>query len=392
MHQPAAKLPAHTEARRLAALRAYDVLDTPVEAVFDDITRLASSICGTPMSLISLVETDRQWFKSEFGLGVRETPIDASICAHALLEHDFLEVHDTTSDPRFAGNPLVTGALGLRYYAGALLRTPDGLPLGTVCVLDTAPRTLTPGQIDALRALARQVMAQFELRRMVSEAHALDQHRARVLATAGHDLKGPLRSALYALQKARGLSGDAQAERLRNAEQDLAFIHQKFGELIAAATGKGGIAAPALEETDIAPVLGSVHDAWARAAQRKGIVVHVEATACRARTNAGLLETLLGNLVSNAIKYTPAGGRVTLSCGPGADGGAEVVVTDTGIGMDAARVEGYFQAFRQEDASAEGLGIGLWIVRRTAEVLDARVDVQSALGDGARIAIHLPAV
>lgn len=392
MHQAATRLPAHAEARRLSALHAYDILDTPVEAVFDDITRLASAICATPMSIISLVDADRQWFKSELGLGMRETPMDASICAHAILEHDFLEVPDTTVDPRFAGNPLVTGAPGLRFYAGALLKTPDGLPLGTVCVLDTVPRTLTPAQVETLHALARQVMAQFELRRMVIEAHALNQQRARVLATAGHDLKGPLRAALYALQKARGLSGEAQAERLQNAEQDLSYINQKFGELIAAATGKRGAAPPELRETDLGPVLEDVQRAWARAAQRKGIELVVDATPCLARTNAPLLETLLGNLASNAIKYTPAGGRVTIGCGPDTDGGIAVLVTDTGIGMDASRVGEYFDAFRQADASSEGLGIGLWIVQQAADALGARVEVQSALGEGARISVHLPGV
>ena len=390
MHQAAAKLPAHAESRRLSALHAYDILDTPVEAVFEDITRLASAICAAPISVINLIDAERQWFKSEIGLGVRETPLDTSICAHAILEHDFLEVPDTTADPRFASNPLVTGEPGLRFYAGALLKTPDGLPLGTVCVLDTVPRTLTPVQVETLQALARQVMAQFELRRMVIEAHALNQQRARVLATAGHDLKGPLRAALYALQKARGLRGDAQAERLQSAEQDLSYINQKFGELIAAATGKRGVSPPELRATDLGPVLGDVQRAWARAAQRKAIELVIDVTPCAAKTNASLLETLLGNLASNAIKYTPEGGRVTISCGPDDADGVVVVVTDTGIGMDAARVDEYFGAFRQADAASEGLGIGLWIVQQTADVLGARVDVSSALGEGARISVHLP--
>lgn len=178
MHQPAAKLPAHTESRRIESLRAYGILDTPVEAVFEDITRIASAVCQTPISVINLVDADRQWFKSEVGLGVRETPLETSICAHAILEHDFLEVPDTTRDARFSSNPLVTGDPGLRFYAGALLKTPDGLPLGTVCVLDTEPRTLTPEQVDTLRALSRQVMAQLELRRLLAEAHAVGEHRA----------------------------------------------------------------------------------------------------------------------------------------------------------------------------------------------------------------------
>lgn len=389
MHQAAAKLPAHAESRRLSALRSYGMLDTPAETVFDDITRIAAAICGTPMSIISLVDVDRQWFKSELGMGVRETPIDASICAHAILEHDFLEVPNTTTDARFSSNPLVTGDPSLRFYAGALLKTPDGLPLGTVCVLDTVPRELTQVQIDTLQALARQVMAQMELRRMLVEAQALNQHRARVLATAGHDLKGPLRAALYALTKARAADGAERDARLESAEQDLAYINQKFGDMIAGATGKGGAAAPELRPTDLAPVLGEVGRVWTRAARRKHIELVVDPAPCLASTNAGLLETLLGNLVANAIKYTPEGGRVAVECSDGEDA-IEIVVADTGIGMDATRVEDYFTAFRQADAASEGLGIGLWIVRQAADVLGARIDVQSALGEGTRVSVSLP--
>lgn len=389
MHQAAAKLPAHAESRRLSALRSYGILDTPAEAVFDDITRIAAAICGTPISVVNLIDADRQWFKSEIGLGVRETPLETSICAHAILEHDFLEVPNTTTDPRFASNPLVTGDPSLRFYAGALLKTPDGLPLGTVCVLDTVPRELTQQQIDTLQALARQVMAQLELRRMLVEAQALNQHRARVLATTGHDLKGPLRAALYALSKARAADGADRDARLESAEQDLAYINQKFGDMIAGATGKGGAAAPELRPTDLAPVLDEVGRVWTRAARRKRIELVVDPSSCMASTNAGLLETLVGNLLSNAIKYTPDGGRVTVGCSAVEDG-VEIVVADTGIGMDTTRVDDYFAAFRQADASSEGLGIGLWIVRQAADVLGARIDVESTLGEGTRITVSLP--
>lgn len=391
MHQPAAKLPPHTETRRIESLHAYGILDTPVEAVFEDITRIASAVCETPISVINLVDAQRQWFKSEVGLGVRETPLETSICAHAILEHDFLEVPDTTRDARFASNPLVTGDPGLRFYAGALLKTPDGLPLGTVCVLDTRPRTLTPAQVDTLRALSRQVMAQLELRRLLAEAHAVSEHRARVLASAGHDLKTPLRAALYAISRARVDASDAQLQKLDSAEQELTVIHQKFGELIASATGRGGFVPPALAPADVAPVVEQVAAAWQRSAARKQVAldVRIEA-ACRARTHVGLLETLLGNLVSNAVKYTPAGGRVELVCQQ-VHGLACIDVVDTGIGMDPARVDGYFKAFQQGDARSDGLGIGLWIVRQTAEALAADLEVVSALGEGTRITVRLPA-
>jgi PAS domain S-box-containing protein len=139
-------------------------MDTSRERGFDDLAALASDICGTPIAVVNLIGEGRQWFKAEVGLGVDETPLDTSFCATAILEEDFLIVPDATQDPRFACNPLVTAEAGLRFYAGALLKTPDGLPIGTLCVLDYKPRSLSDAQQRSLRRLADQVMAQLELR------------------------------------------------------------------------------------------------------------------------------------------------------------------------------------------------------------------------------------
>ncbi|WP_165838977.1 PAS domain-containing protein [Roseicella frigidaeris] len=163
------------EQARLAALDSYAVLDTPPEQAFDDVVRLAAQICQAPIAVVNLVAEERQFFKAEIGLGVRETPLDVSICAHAILQPGLFVVPDTTLDPRFAENPLVTGAPHLRFYAGALLQTAEGLPLGTLCVLDYVPRPegLTEQQGFALEVLAKQVMSQLDLRRAL-KARAAD--------------------------------------------------------------------------------------------------------------------------------------------------------------------------------------------------------------------------
>ncbi|MEG3153491.1 PAS domain S-box protein [Sphingomonas sp. RB1R13] len=159
-----------TEKRRLAALAQYRVMDTPREGGFDDLVALAAEICGTPIAVINLIETNRQWFKAEVGLGVDSTPLETSFCGTAILEEDFLLIPDATQDERFVCNPLVTAEEGLRFYAGALLKSPSGLPIGTLCVLDYKPRSLNEFQQRALRQLARQVMAQLELRRAILES------------------------------------------------------------------------------------------------------------------------------------------------------------------------------------------------------------------------------
>jgi len=160
------------EAARLKALRAYRILDTDPERAFDDLTLLASQVCSTPIALISLVDENRQWFKSRVGIHVRETSRSVSICAYAIKQQGLFIVPDTLNDARFRDNPLVVGEPHIRFYAGAPLVTRDGDSLGTLCVLDHVSRTLTDDQRQALQALQRQAEAQLELRRNLAELGA----------------------------------------------------------------------------------------------------------------------------------------------------------------------------------------------------------------------------
>jgi len=166
------------ELERSAALHTYEMLDTPRERDFDELATIAAKICETPIAVVNLVDTHRQFFKAEVGLGVRETPLATGFCQHAILAEDILIISDATNDSRFDGNPLVHGEPHLRAYAGALLKTAEGFPIGTVCVLDYKPREFTPNQIEMLSFLARQAMAQFDLRKKVAEQRILLQ-RAR---------------------------------------------------------------------------------------------------------------------------------------------------------------------------------------------------------------------
>ena len=155
--------PAWSEAARLAALRQYEILDTPAEASFDAFTRLAAQICGTPMAAISLIDRDRQWFKSRLGIDPPETPRDIAFCDCAIRGDGLFVVPDAADDPAFRDNPLVTGAPHIRFYAGVPLMSHDGLPIGTLCVIDNKPRALAPAEAEALTDLGRQVMAVLEL-------------------------------------------------------------------------------------------------------------------------------------------------------------------------------------------------------------------------------------
>ncbi len=175
----------HPESERLAALARLEILDTLPEQAYDDLTRLASQVCRTPIAVFALIDADRQWYKSSFGIGIRETALDVSFCAHAIREPDrVFTVADTATDPRFANNPLVTGEPNIRFYAGAPIVASGGHPIGALCVIDTAPRTLDEGQYDCLRALARHASLLLDLREkaIASEKQAHDHEKQSVEA------------------------------------------------------------------------------------------------------------------------------------------------------------------------------------------------------------------
>jgi len=183
------------DAKRLKVLWQYEILDTIPEEVFDDLTELAARICEAPIALITLVDEDRQWFKSKVGISINETSRDISFCGHAIEQSDLFIVPDATQDKRFAENPLVTSDPKIRFYAGAPLITPDGHALGTLCVIDKVPRELRPDQKQALRVLARHVMTQLELRRHSRELARVHEDREQI--------QGELKKAHAELAKVR---------------------------------------------------------------------------------------------------------------------------------------------------------------------------------------------
>ena len=207
----------HDEPARMAVLREYGILDTLPEASFDDIVFLASYICETPGAMVSLVDDDRQWFKAKVGTDLQETSRDHAFCAHAILNPDeIFVVPDAHQDPRFATNPLVRDEPHIRFYAGAPLVSPEGMPLGTLCVVDEVPGYLSPKQTRALAALAREVVVHLELRRMIS---ALTKPLAEMSSDPmlEPDMKDEIRQASEEASSASALVGQAM-ERVLEAE------------------------------------------------------------------------------------------------------------------------------------------------------------------------------
>ncbi|MGF1484096.1 MAG: GAF domain-containing protein [Opitutales bacterium] len=195
-----------TQANAREALEAYAILDTDPQQEFDDIVRIAATSLKVPVALVSFLCPTRQWFKAKIGMEVSETPIEQSFCAHAVAQNATLVVEDATEDPRFARNSLVTDEPHLRFYAGAPLVSPEGARIGSLCVIDYTPRTISSEQIETLESLARQVIAQLELRRLTAGAAASQNTSDPVLpelssAAAGElDLKTRAASALKKLE------------------------------------------------------------------------------------------------------------------------------------------------------------------------------------------------
>jgi len=370
------------EDRRVEALHSYGILDTPREEEFDAIVKVVSAICGTPISVINLIDRERQWFKAEVGLGVRETPLPSSICAHAILQPDLFIVPDTLEDRRFADNPLVAGNPHLRFYAGALLETPDGLPLGTICVLDYKPRQLDESQKALLRLMAQQIMKLFELRRVNARERRARKRaevraettstqlvdaareaslREQFIAVLGHDLRNPLasiRAGAELLQKGKGDAG----ETLRLMQGSVSRMSALIDDIMDFARGRLGSGIEiGRSDVQLAPVLRQVIDELRRIASARTIVAELRIDTpvhCDAARIGQLLSNLLANALTHGSSETPI--HVTAHR---ADGWFELSVSNSGPPIPAAALERLFQPFFRGEtrASQQGLGLGLYI-------------------------------
>lgn len=398
------KAPPHPqEQQRLAALARYGILDTPAEPDFDEVTRLASALCEAPISVINLIDQERQWFKSEVGLGVRQTPLDTSLCAHAILQDDFVVVPDTLADARFRDNPLCRSEPHLRFYAGARLMTPDGFPIGTLCVLDHRPRALSPLQRQAMTTLARQVMAQFELRRSLALQQELSAEIAlesvrkdEFLAMLSHELRNPLAPIVSALQvldrtdapegpirMARGVIG-RQVRQLRRLVDDLLDIARVREGKVTLQRALVPIAMVVERAVEISQPL----------IQARGhrFTADVPEDAPPVLVDEVRLAQVVSNLLTNAARYTPDGGDIRLQVTQ-APQCLRIGVIDNGAGIARDHLERIFELFSQaaEPRSFGGLGIGLTLARRLVELHGGTLTARSdGPGRGSTFTVDLP--
>jgi signal transduction histidine kinase len=382
------------EQDRLKALHAYQILDTLPEQDFDDITRIASEICDTPISLITLVDENRQWFKSKQGVEVDETPREFAFCAHAILQPDeMLLVQDPQHDARFHDNPLVTGEPHIRFYAGVPLVNPEGYALGTLCIIDNEEHQLTPQQVASLRALANQVVAQFELRRkneeLLKNQQALEEAN-RTLETfahnAAHDLKNPLNNIIGLIGLLEQKLDTTTDPKLLGIVKHLSLSAHRMRSMVENLLKFARISQMTAEEQEKVDLKEFMDEVQSLITIPSGFSFHYTEVPDYVIVSRTALHQIIVNLCTNAVKYNDKEeGHLILKV---TESNTHYIfrLSDNGAGIPEKHLETIFRMFatlgRKDRFNQKGTGLGLFIVKNLVEKLGGTISVESQLSEG----------
>lgn len=389
------------EYNRMQELNSYSILDTLPEEEYEDITNVASFICGTPISLISLIDDKRQWFKSNHGLDVRETPREYSFCAHAIHNPaDIMVVPDSRVDPRFFDNPLVLNDPFVIFYAGVPLVTPNGYALGTLCVIDKQPRTLNTAQLDALQALAHQLSHLFELRKKKIELESIrdnlmlkNTELEQFAFVAAHDIKSPLNNIVSITTLLMdNYFGEIEPEM----GEFLGLLHNSSNKLRLLVDG-------ILNHSRSDKYLESNKEKTELQSLFKDIVQLVASPIAKIEyprneqtvfINRVAFEQIIINLITNGIKYNDKE-KVIIEIGfEESDQAYNFNVKDNGPGIREEDMDKIFALFNVLTAAdrfgKRGNGIGLATVKKLIEGQGGEISVESELGKWTKFSFKLP--
>ncbi|WP_206484485.1 ATP-binding protein [Thalassotalea sp. G2M2-11] len=411
MHK--AKVPAN-ESARLKALADYDILDTDAEKSFDDITQLTAEICETPIALVSLVDKNRQWFKSKVGLDVCETHRDIAFCSHAILGDDIFEVPDALEDKRFYDNPLVVDFPNIRFYAGAPLKVPTGEKIGTLCVISDKPAKLTEKQRNALTLLSREVVAQLELKLNNKKLHLavsqLQQQQLQLelakeeaeqatkakslfLANMSHEIRTPLHGILNLAEL--GMVDDSPTEKnscLKGIKSTANVLSNIVNDILDFSKIEAGKLEIENIPFDLREIIYSTAKSIKVSVDNKGVnfIVNIDQQIEKITYGDPVrVSQIIFNLCSNAIKFTEMG-TVELKVNLINKGNEyqDIVfeVIDTGIGIEENKKSILFQEFQQEELSTArkygGTGLGLTICQNLSDLMGGELSFESKKGQG----------
>lgn len=394
---PAAALPSN-EAARAETVRRLELLDTPPEKDFDDIVKLACGLAGVPMALVTLLDETRQWCKASIGMDVIEMPRELAFCAHAILHDEVLVVHDAAVDARFADNPYVLGPPNIRFYAGAPLRAPDGNRIGTLCVLDSSPRTLPPSVLSALDALRRHVetlialrLRNKELQRSNAELERLRVEKDLLVQFVAHDMKNSLSSILL---NADALASVSSFQELGDIGADVSYAARALDRLIFdmldVSRRERGVSLRVscsplrLQNLLALPVAAATHRGAAL-----GVSVVFQSTDEAVFADRNLMVRVVENLLDNALRFSPPGEVVTVRATREA---ASVClrITDHGPGIPEERRQRVFSLYEQSESSdPRSRGIGLAFCKVAVEAQGGTIEVEDNEGGGSAFCVRL---
>ncbi len=382
------------ELERLRELNEYSLLDTLPEEDYDNITQLASQICGTPIALITLIDKDRQWFKSSLGLAGTETPRNVSFCAHAILSpEEIMVVPDSREDDRFFDNPLVSGAPQVVFYAGIPLVTNKGFPLGALCVIDSVPHNISREQLKSLKALSTNVVRLFELRKskmelemVQTELQRKNQELERFASIAAHDLKSPLSN----ISSIVDLLKMAHSEHLSEEGQELIGLldesSQQLRELIDGILEHSRSDALLQANREEVKLPQFFTDLLNLIDYKKQYQIKYPTDFNIITVNRHAIQQILINLIINGITYND---KDSVEISIGFEEGEmfyRFSVTDNGRGIAPEHQTKIFKLFERLDTpeqhETKGHGIGLSTVKKLVEHLGGEISIQSIVGQG----------
>ncbi len=380
------------EKSRLQALQELGILDTEPEFLYDDVTELASNICDTPICLVSLIDGERQWFKSRHGLAATETPRELAFCAHAILGNELFEIEDSRKDIRFHDNPLVTDAPNVVFYAGIPLELAEGVNVGTLCVIDNKPRVLTEKQRSALRCLGHQVVAHLRLRRTNQELERALKAKATFLASMSHEIRTPMNGIIGITNILINSTKDRESldylRIIRNCSDILLTILNDILDFSKIESGKIGFETHPFSLETAIQVVQEVLDPLAKNKSLR-IVTDTGDSPDWFVGDATRLSQILMNLLGNAIKFSVSG-EIILAVKKETVSGHKTKLTfsvqDQGIGISNEEQAKLFKSFSQVDSSTSrkygGTGLGLAISKGLVEGMGGQIWVKSERGKG----------
>ncbi len=397
--------------KRLEALEEFKIMDTGVEQDFNEIVELASKICNKPISLISLVDSQRQWFKARVGLDVTETPVSIAFCKHAIEKNNVFIVEDATKDDRFRNNPLVTGSPDIRFYAGTPLQTTEGYNIGTLCVLDNKPGELNDEQLEALKILGKQVIKQFELKRafrilqlrkqkIEEQQQALQEllgFKDKIFAVVGHDLQGPVNGLVQVMELLS--SGALSDEEFKGLIPVLTDQVKSAGDILdnLLAWAKSQRSGLNIQHTPVrvTDLLNEVIGMLGIDALRKNIEISVNTSSDIpiVSLNKEAITIVLRNLIKNSIKFCKPNDKISIGCTL-KNNVITFAVKDTGIGFDESIGSKLFNPSEHittyGTAREKGTGLGLLICKNLVEHNNGTIWAEGKPNEGASFYFTIP--